>query len=74
MGRVLSAITSDDFVNAVVTSEREVDLDDVVAGLHETQNSLHLFTFLFERGALLHVFDERVLDDLAPTVKEIFDL
>lgn len=71
---MLGSVTSDDFVDAVVAAQREVDLEDVVAGLHQSQDSLHLLSLLIERCLLLHVLDERVLHDLTSSVEEIFDL
>jgi hypothetical protein len=74
MGRVLSAITSDDFVHAIVTSEREVNLQNVIARLHEAKDTLDFLALLFECGAFLHVIDQRVFDDLATAMEEVFDL
>lgn len=74
MSRVLSTIASNNLVDAIVTSQWEVDLDDVIAGLHELENSLDFVALLLDGGALLHVGDERVFDDLAATMEEVFDL
>jgi hypothetical protein len=74
MGRVLSAVSVDDFVDTVVTSEWEVDLEDVVAGLHQRQDSLDFLTLLLDGDFFLHLGDERVLDNLTTAMEEVFDL
>lgn len=74
VSRVLGAIAGDDLVDAVVSAQGEVDLQDVVAWLHQAKDSLDFLALLFQSRALLHVLDQRILDDLATTVKEIFNL
>lgn len=73
MGRVLGTVAGDDFVNSVITTQWEVNLNYVIARLHQSQDSFDFLALLLERGSLLHVLDERVLDNLAPAVEEIFD-
>lgn len=71
---MLSTVAGDDLVDPAVSTQREVDLQNVVAGLHQSQNTLNFFALFFDGGSLLHVFDKRVLDDLTSAVEEIFDL
>lgn len=74
MDRMLSTISSDDFINTVVTSKWEINFKDVVARLHQAKDSLDFLALLFNCWALLHVLDEWVFNDLTSTMKEIFDL
>lgn len=71
---VLGAIAGDDLVNAVVSAQWEVDFQDVVAWLHQTEDSLDFLALFFQSWALLHVLDQRILNDLATAVKEVFNL
>ena len=58
MRGVLSTISVDDLVDSVVTTQWEVNFEDVIAWLHKAQDSLHLLALLFERSTLLHVLDQ----------------
>lgn len=72
--RVLSSVAGNNFIDSIVTTQREVDFYDVITGLHQSQDSLHLFALLLVRGSLFHVFDKRILDNLTSTMEEIFNL
>lgn len=74
MGRVLGTVAVDDLVDAVVATQREVDLENVIARLHQSQDAFDFLSLLLERRSFLHVLDERVLDDLTAAVEEVFDL
>lgn len=74
MSRMLGTIAVDDLVDAVVATQREVDLENVIARLHQSQDAFDFLSLLLERCTLLHVLDERVLDDLTAAVEEVFDL
>lgn len=74
VSRMLSTVAVDDLVDSVIAAKWEIDLKDVITWLHESQDSLNLFTLLLNGGTFLHVLDQRVFDDLAATVEEVFDL
>jgi len=73
VGGVLSAVPGDHLVVAGVAPEREHGLEDVVAGLHQHQDTLDLLLALLDRdaGPLADILDQLVLDDLAGAVKEV---
>lgn len=48
MNGVLGAIAGDDLVNAVVSAQWEVDFQDVVAWLHQTEDSLDFLALFFQ--------------------------
>lgn len=72
MRAVLRAVAGDHLVVAGVAAQREADLDDVVAALHQHQDTLHLLLALLQAGAL-DVFDQLVLGDLAAAMEEVLD-
>lgn len=74
MGRMLCTIASDNLINSIVTTQWEVNFENMIAWLHERKNALDFVALLFDGGALLHVSDERVLDDLTTAMEEVFDL
>lgn len=47
--RVLGAIAGDDLVDAVVSAQWEVNLQNVVAWLHQAEDSLDFFALFFQR-------------------------
>lgn len=74
MGGVLGAIASDNLVDAIVATQREVNLNDVVAWLHQSQDALHLLALLVDIRSLLHVLNQRVFHNLTAAVEKVFDL
>lgn len=77
MTAVLRSVALDDFIFAVVATNRESDLDDVIALLHQRENTLDFRFALSERqaGALYvgEIVDELVLDEHACAVEEVLD-
>lgn len=73
MGGVLGPVALDHLVVPGVPAQRELYLDDVVAGLHEHEDSLDLLLLLVDGDASLHVVHELLLDDLAGPVEEVLD-
>lgn len=74
MGRMLCTIASDNLIHSIVTTQWEVNFEDMIAWLHERKNSLDFVALLIDGGALLHISDQRVLDDLTTAMEEVFDL
>lgn len=70
---MLGTVTLDQLVVASVTADGEGHLQDVVAVLHQHQDSLHLTLLLLLRQLALHLLDQLVLGHLAGTVKEVLD-
>jgi len=73
VGAVLGPVTGDHLVVAGIAAQGEGDLDDVVAGLHQHEDALHLLLLLVAGQLALHVIDEGLLGDLATAVKEVLD-
>lgn len=73
VGAVLGPVAGDHLVVAGISAQRERDLDDVVAGLHQHQDSLDLLALLLDRRLALHVLDHLLLADLAGPVEEQLD-
>lgn len=70
---VLGTVAGNHFVVASITTQWECNLDDVVAGLHKHQNTLHLLLLLVQRHLALHVFDEAILGNLTTAMEEVLD-
>lgn len=73
MAGVLRAISLDHLVVSGVTTQRELDLDDVVARLHQHEDALHLLLLVVDAHAALHVLHQLVLHHLARPVEEVLD-
>lgn len=74
MSAVLSAIAGDNFIDSIVTTKREGDLDDVITRLHEHENSSNFLLLVFQSCALLDALNEGLFDDLAAAMIEVFNL
>jgi len=73
VGAVLGAVAGDHLVVAGIAAQGEGDLDDVVAGLHQHEDALHLLLLLVAGQLALHVVHQRFLGDLAAAMEEILD-
>lgn len=71
---MLSTIALDYFVDAAVTSQWEVDLNNMITRFHVLQDSLDFLALLLECCLFLHVFDQGIFNDLTTTVEEVFYL
>ena len=71
MDTVLGTVALDELVVASVTAHWEGDLQDVVAALHQHEDSLDLTLLLLLGQLALHLFDQLVLGHLAGTVEEV---
>lgn len=70
---MLSAVAENHFVIARVTTQRELDLEDVVAWLHQLQDTGNLLFLLLDGDPGFHVLNELVFDNLAGSVEEVLD-
>lgn len=70
---VLGTVSLDELVVAGITAHGEGHLQDVVAALHQHQDSLHLALLLLLGQLALHLVDQLVLGDLAGPVEEVLD-
>lgn len=71
---VLGSVALNYLVDSVIAAQREVNLENVIAWLHQSQDSLDFLALLLLCGSLFHVFDERILNNLTSAVEEIFNL
>lgn len=73
MSGVLRTVASDHFVDTGVASKRERSLENVIARLHQHQDTLDLLLTLLDGGTgpLPDVLHQLVLDDLAGTMEEV---
>lgn len=73
MSGVLSTIASDHFVVARVASHRKRSLENVVARLHQHQDTLDFLLALLygQPRPLADILDQLLLDDLAGAVEEV---
>lgn len=69
---MLRAVSADHLIISGVAAQRELDLDDVVARLHQVQDTADLLLLLLDGDPRLHVLDQLVLNDLARPVEEVF--
>lgn len=70
---MLGAVAGDHLVVARISAQREGNLDDVVAWLHQHQDALDPLALLLQGDASLHVFDHLLLADLTGAVEEVLD-
>lgn len=70
---VLGTVSLDELVVAGITAHGEGHLQDVVAALHQHQDSLHLALLLLLGQLALHLVDQLVLGDLAGPMEEVLD-
>lgn len=61
----------DHFIVSRIAPQWELDLEDVITGLHHLQDTLNFLLFLFNRDSGLHVVDQLVFDHLAGPVEEV---
>lgn len=71
MSTMLSTVSSDHLVVTTVTAHRERDLQDVVATLHQHQDTLHFLPFVFHAQAAFHLLHQLVLGDLTGAMEEV---
>lgn len=70
---VLRPVALDELVVAGVTAHGEGDLQNVVAALHQHEDSLHLALLLLLGQLALHLVHQLVLSHLARAVEEVLD-
>lgn len=71
MSTVLSTVSSDHLVVTTVAAHWERDLQDVVAALHQHQDTLHFLPLVFHAHSPFHLLHQLVLGDLTGAVEEV---